>query len=138
MRSIISRFEAVWLVRHAKAILFPQKKNIMWFSKKQIEDLYNELKNNDFSGVRIYEGKYPNHEKFSRMFGKYDYRNKSTLVFIPTIQKEDIHEDEIPEEEVKDIVRKIIKGEIPPDFRPFNHGELCPPNCGGDIVDDNT
>ena len=58
--------------------------------------------------------------------------------FATTIQKEDIHEDEIPEEEVKDIVRKIIKGEIPPDFRPFNHGELCPPNCGGDIVDDNT
>ena len=110
---------------------------MIWFSRDSIRLMNEYLINNNRSGVRIYRGKYPMHDNFRRVNGSHDYRGEKTIVFMPTIQNGSNHEDEIPEEEVRRIMREI-KAENFPSELAFNHGELCPPNCTGDTVEDNT
>jgi hypothetical protein len=136
MPATITNFEAVWFVYHSKPLLFAGKRKLIWFSADDIQQLHQYLQNNGRSGVRIYEAKYPKHDRYSSING-HDYRNRKTLVLVPTILNGKVHEDEISEAEVQEVVRRIKKGNIP-HMLAFNHGELCPPNCDGDFVDSNT
>jgi len=136
MASIISNFNAVWIIHEYKNI-FRKKGKMIWFSREDVKKLLDQLDNNGYDGIRIYRGKYPMHDNFKNVNGSYDYRGEKTIVFMPTIRNGALHEDNIPEDEIKDIVRRIKSGDIPAELA-FNHGELCPPNCIGDTVDSNT
>jgi|GEM_PF-5886602 len=136
MASIITNFDAVWIIHEYKNI-FKKKGKMIWFSREDIAELHHYMQNNNRSGVRVYRGKYPMHDNFRRVNGAHDYRGEKTIVFMPTKANGANHEDEIPEEEVLRIMRDIKDNNFP-SLMAFNHGELCPPNCNGDIVDDNT
>lgn len=136
MASLISDFNSVWIIHEYKNATGDQGKMI-WFSKEDILTMLCHLHGNNRNGVRIYRGKYPDHENFSNV-GGYNYRNKKTIVFMPTFLNDGgEQEDEIPKAKVIQIVKDIKSGNIPRELG-FNHGELCPPNCGGDTIEDNT
>jgi hypothetical protein len=135
MSALITNFDAVWIIQEYKN-LFRKKGKMIWFSRDSIR-LMNEYLKNNRSGVRIYHGKYPMHDNFRRVNGSHDYRGEKTIVFMPTIQNGTNHEDEISADEVRHIMQEIKAGNFPSEFA-FNHGELCPPNCTGDTVEDNT
>ena len=137
MSSKISNFDAVWIVYDRKKSS-GKKAKMLWFSASDIQELNDYLQINGRSGVRIYAGRYANHKHFQNVNGQYDYRKKNTIVMIPTIHNGTEHVDEIPADEVEQIVEDIKAGNFPDPLVAFNHGELCPPNCTGETVDDLT
>ena len=101
----------------------PDKTRAVWFSLASIIDIQTLISENNGDGIRIYFGKYPSDVDVA---GTPDpaYKGKVTLVFIPTVTASDgSHQDLFP---------PVANGTTPQDDGGdgYNHGGLCPPNCG--------
>jgi len=101
----------------------PDKTRAVWFSLASIIDIQTLINENGGDGIRIYFGKYPSDVDVP---GTPDpsYKGKVTVVFIPTVTAADgSHTDIFPATAPGAAV-------APDDSSGYNHGSLCPPNCG--------
>src|SRR5579862_1297208 len=108
-----------------------QDTKCMWLSKAEIQGLYSTITSNE-DGIRIYFGVYPVLDKTGdvppgSVYGKDDYRNLQTLVFVPTHDSSGFHPDDIftAEGEKRLIMITIKQSSIQ------NHGGICPPPTSG-------
>ena len=111
----------------------PGKSKCVWFSFKEIEAIYEKVKNTPKGdGIRIYFARYPNEPEFERVRtrqGDENHKKKRTLVIITTKEIDGISsQDDINEEEIKAAFKKDYD---PKELAAYNHGELCPQNCKG-------
>jgi len=108
----------------------PDKTRAVWFSLDSIIDIQALIDEYGGDGIRIYFGKYPSDVDIP---GTPDpaYKGKVTLVFIPTAAgKDGAHNDIFPP--VVDGTSAAARIAAPADGggSGYNHGGLCPPNCG--------
>jgi len=103
---------------------FPDKTRAVWFSLASIIDIQALINENGGDGARIYFGKYPSDMDVP---GTPDplYKGKVTLVFIPTLTAADgSHQDLFPPTAASATALGDGGGSG------YDHGGLCPPNCG--------
>jgi len=132
----VTNKEAVRMIKNYKDNLghINGKTKSVWFSLQTLKDLvaYVDSINTEQkkgSGVRVYIGRYENHADYPQK-----YRNKRTLVLVPTYDlngTSDNHIDDISVEEVQKIKKDLENGTYLEDLSPYNHGELCPDDCNG-------
>lgn len=106
----------------------------VWFSKADLAAISVQIEESappgkTPSGVRIYIGKYHKNAK--------EYAGRISVVFIPTYkefdaQGKEFHEDAVSDKDIQDAKREIAQGDHEADklLDGYNHGQLCPPNCG--------
>lgn len=101
----------------------PDRTRAVWFSLSAIADIQALIEENGGDGARIYFGKYPLDVDVP---GTPDpsYKGKVTLVFIPTVTGPDGSHTDIfpPTASGTPIALDGSSG--------YDHGSLCPPNCG--------
>ena len=104
----------------------PDKTRAVWFSLASIIDIQALIDENGGDGIRIYFGKYPSDVDIP---GTPDpaYKGKVTLVFIPTVAGAGgSHDDIFPPTSSQNVA-------LGDGGRGYDHGSLCPPNCGTSI-----
>lgn len=108
----------------AKSVMNPGETSSLWFSKRQIGEIWKEMEKQEATGLRAYLGAYGPEEAP-------ELSNRITLIFTVTKlnvlgDEEDLFLEETPD-----------WGERPdpdPDdnaARNFNHGSMSPPRHGG-------
>jgi hypothetical protein len=108
----------------------PDKTRAVWFSLASIIDIQALINENGGDGARIYFGKYPADVDVP---GTPDpaYKGKVTLVFIPTVTAADgSHTDIFPPTASGAGTAAAKAAAATDDGSGYNHGSLCPPNCG--------
>jgi hypothetical protein len=113
------------------ATLNKQETRAIWYAFEHLEQLMDELKYKEASGMRIYFGAYPGTHQ--------QYAGQLCLIMIPTRINTTtmVHEDIIIENE-PDFTERIAgfdPNEIVEMYKNFNFGSPCPPACiSGDLT----
>jgi hypothetical protein len=97
----------------------------VWFSKDDFIEILGMITRLNCDGMRIYLGRYPIHEDLPGTPDPVKYRDRVTVVFVPTRNKVNIFNIEEDVEVVENKIR--ILGEDDDDEpSSFNHGDLEP------------
>ncbi|HEV8284789.1 MAG TPA: hypothetical protein VGQ09_10805 [Chitinophagaceae bacterium] len=91
----------------------------VWFSKDDFIQILSMTDEFDADGMHIYLAKYPD-EEMPEAPDPEEYRNRITVVFVPTRDKQDIFDVEAP----PDQAMMATNGDA--DDPAFDHGELEP------------
>ncbi len=143
----ISKKEVVRLVKKFKKSGEKHNTKAVWFSLdemreviKLIENLNDPANGKTGDGVRLYYGRYPDY------VSEMSKGNRNTILFVPTYSKDggSTHHDYISAEEVKKLSEEIGDPDDPKTATDpmgdeggeegFNHGSLCPVECTGATV----
>jgi len=102
----------------------PDKTRAVWFSLDAITDMQTLIGEYSGDGIRIYFGKYPSDTDIDGMPDP-AYNGKVTLVFIPTVTGTDGSHNDVFPPVAPDSAAALDDGGTG-----YDHGSLCPPNCG--------
>lgn len=108
-----------------------QETRAIWYELKHLEQLMEELRYKEASGMRIYFGAYPDtHEK---------YAGQLCLLMVPTrINTTTMRHEDIITEHEPDFTERIAgfdPKKIEEMYKNFNFGSPCPPACiSGDLT----
>jgi hypothetical protein len=123
-----SRVNNYMTTKHSilSAALGTDETKAIWYAMPHLEQLIDELRYKEASGMRIYFGAYsPDHENFP---------GQLCLVMVPTRANAQTqgHTDIIAEEEADfwDRAGTYDPSEIERIYKTFNFGSPCPPACG--------
>lgn len=107
----------------------------IWFSLADLRNIHDLILSSvpvgkEPYGVRVYFGRYHSADISER-------RNRPTVVLVPTYEERNAqgnlyHEDAVDDRDIAEAKYEVSHGDPFNEkmFDGYNHGQLCPPNCG--------